>query len=342
MRKFAHLLLALTTIMLLLWQLPWLANFVITPSSHSQFTLYSSLADDFIYNDFDEQSKLHRYGVNGQEYTEAETDSLLPCFYMRQLVADGRFPDSIQGHAVTPHMIQQGSLIERFNPKDINCHAIPLYPLMESMPKRVELEMPEDVFRITEKGIEFITMESNSVNENKSKLFTQALLEKGFHFPALQISGNPSTRKAYDEGYLLLDANRKLFQLKRCAGRPFVKEFGIPQEIQLEYVFAIEPTGHQLRGLVTDRNQQLYVLTPEYSLIKTGVDSYNPATDRMLIIGNIIDWTVSVTTDDAVHYYALSTEDYHLIKRYDRTLETNHVPGLHFTSADDTYCYPRF
>ena len=38
---------------------------------------------------------------------------------------------------------------------------------MESMSGRVDLKMPDDVFRITSKGIEFIDMASNSVKEDR-------------------------------------------------------------------------------------------------------------------------------------------------------------------------------
>ncbi|MCR5394801.1 MAG: DUF4857 domain-containing protein [Bacteroidales bacterium] len=342
MRKFANIVLWLTVAVLLLWQLPWLINFMSTPSGTSHFTLYSALADDFIYNDIDELGKLHRYGTDGKEYTEAETDSLLPFFYMRQLVADGRFPDTIMGRAVTPHEVKTAQLIERFNPRDVNTHSVPLYPLLESMPKRVELEMPSDVMRVTDQGVEFIDMESNSIKEDKSARFTQALTDKGFTFPALRVSGNPTTRKAYDEGYLMLDAQHRLYQLKRCAGRPFVKQFSVPDSVQLEHVFEIEPAGRQLRGFATDSQHRFYVLTSDYQLAPVQIDGYDPSTQRMLIIGDLMHWTVSVTTDDAIHYYALSADDYHLVRRYDYPYQDNSLPGLHFTSGNDTYCYPRF
>ena len=342
MRKFANIVLWLTVAVLLLWQLPWLINFMSTPSGTSHFTLYSALADDFIYNDIDELGKLHRYGTDGKEYTEAETDSLLPFFYMRQLVADGRFPDTIMGRAVTPHDVQMAQIIQRFNPRDVNSSPVALYPLLESMPKRVELEMPTDVMRVTDEGVEFIDMESNSLKGEKSARFTKALQDKGFSFPALQVSGNPTTRKAYDEGYLMLDAQHQLYQLKRCAGRPFVKQFTVPDSITLSHIFEVEPTGRQLRGFATDTQHRLYVLTPDYRLAPVAIPSFDPTHDRMLIIGDLFHWTVSVTTDDAIHYYALSAEDYHLVRSYDYPLEDNSVPGLHFTSAEDTYCYPRF
>lgn len=50
-----------------------------------------------------------------------------------------------------------------------------------------------------------IDMESNTVNDEKSIRFTEAMTKKGFRFPAVKIAGNPTTRKEYDEGYILLE-----------------------------------------------------------------------------------------------------------------------------------------
>ncbi len=343
MRKIADFILCFIVLVLLVWQLPWLINFLRTPDSNNTFALYSSLADDFICNQFvGEDKKLHRYGTDGREYSTAETDSLLPCFFMRQLVADGRFPDSIHGRVVTPHEVQQTNISIRLNPRDINGNNIALYPLIESMPKRVDLEWPDDMFRITDTGIEFIKMETNEVKTQKSRLFTEALQEKGFSFPALWVSGNPSVRKAYDEGYLILDAQHRLFHLKRCAGRPFMHEFPIPEGVILTHVFAIEPAARQFRGLAVDTENRLYVLTSDYRIALTGVESFQPVTDRLMILGNMFDWTVSVLDDYAIHHYALDATDYHLIRRLDRTLSDSSLPGLHFTTGDDRFCYPRF
>ncbi|RXE61133.1 DUF4857 domain-containing protein, partial [Muribaculaceae bacterium Isolate-001 (NCI)] len=128
----------------------------------------------------------------GNHYTQEETDSILPLFYVRQLMADERFPDSIMGVAVTPREVQHTNFNFRISAPDINTSAVPLYPLLESMSKRVELKMPDDVFRITPTGIEFIVMESNSVDEAKSRRFTEALTKKSFRFPARYVAGNPT------------------------------------------------------------------------------------------------------------------------------------------------------
>ena len=74
-----------------------------------------------------------RRDLAGNIYSEAAFDSILPMFYFRQLMSDERFPDTIQGIAVTPKMVQTENFNFRSVPSDINAPSIGLYPLMESM-----------------------------------------------------------------------------------------------------------------------------------------------------------------------------------------------------------------
>ena len=56
----------------------------------------------------------------GNRYGQRQFDSLLPLFYARQLVADGRFPDSIAGRAVSPREAQAATFVFRSTPQDVN------------------------------------------------------------------------------------------------------------------------------------------------------------------------------------------------------------------------------
>ena len=198
MIRLSKTLLYITLILLFIWQLPWCYNFLISDGIHLPFTLYSSVNGEFISVNYNEDKGVTRADQKGQTYTREQTDSLLPFFYMRQLVSDNRFPDSIKGIPVTPHQVQLSNFNFKANSSDINCNTIGLYPLMESMSGRVELVTPDDVFRIDKEGITFIDMATNTVNESKSQLFTKAMKAKGFKFPSKIISGNPTTKKDYD------------------------------------------------------------------------------------------------------------------------------------------------
>ena len=334
MRRFSTILLYVTIAFLLLWQLPWCYNFFVVKPEKTPFTLYSFVIGDFAQMGQEEGKGSVRRDLAGNIYSEAAFDSILPMFYFRQLMSDERFPDTIKGIAVTPKMVQTENFNFRSVPSDINAPSIGLYPLMESMSGRVDLKMPDDVFRITSKGIEFIDMASNSVKEDT---------KKEFRFPATEIVGNPTVKKEYDEGYLLLDADRRLFHLKQVKGRPYVRAITLPEGLTLEHLYLTEFRNKKTLAFMTDVNNAFYVLQSRtYEVVKTGIPVFNPETDALTIIGNMFDWTVRVTTPTSDNYYALNADDYSLIKKLENASSTHSMPGITFTSYTDKYVIPRF
>ena len=98
MTRFSRIFFGLLVAVLLVWQLPWGVNYLMVKSEGTPFTLYSEVLGDFamIRRGGKELEYLDR---RGNRYGQRQFDSLLPLFYARQLVADGRFPDSIAGRA---------------------------------------------------------------------------------------------------------------------------------------------------------------------------------------------------------------------------------------------------
>lgn len=347
MKYFSKIVLIATVVFLAFWQLPWLYRFMTTKAQSSPFTLYSCVASDFVMVDRDNKELIYRDN-SGQTYTQNEYDALLPMFYVRQLVADGCFPDSINGVAIDVKQVRQENFMFRSSPANINGPKTGLYPLIESMSKRVDLQMPTDVFRLTENEIVFIDIESNCINKEKSQKYTKALQEKGFTFPVSIIAGNPTTRKEYDNGYLLTDKNKKLFHLKMTVGLPYVRAIDLPEGIELAHLFVTEFSSRKMLALMTDTKNALYTLhSGTYDIVKTAIPKFNPKKDNMTIIGNLFDWTVVINHD----YYAINANDYSLIKSMTFALESETIVQkighyifpiyLSFTSSQDRYVIPR-
>lgn len=342
MIRFSKIFLYITVAILLVWQLPWCYAFLLMKPAKTPFTMYSSVLGDFIITETGENKVTERHDTKGNVFTQQEVDSLLPTFFVRQLTADERFPDTLLGRAVSPKDVQMTNFTFRSTPSAINAPQTGLYFLMESMSKRVDLKMPEDAFRFTDKGIEFIRMETNSVNEAKSKLFTDMMTQKGFVFPASYASGNPTTRKDYDEGYIVLDAEHKLFHLKCTKGRPYVKAIPLPEGVVPEYVFITEFRSRQTLGYMSDSAHRFYVIASDGSITKTAIPAFDPVKDELTIFGNMFDWTVKLSTDKDDYYYALDATDYSLVKEYAYKDMRRSIPGLTFTSPDDKFVKPRF
>ncbi len=170
------------------------------------YAQYSPVIDDFIIMKGTPEGPVY-HDTKGNDYSRSQADSLLPLFNARQLLFEGRFPDSLRGIKIEPELVRLNSFMIRVNPADISQEQIQLFPLFESQSGRVRLELPETFFRIG-KRMEFISTATNTIDKELSRKFNQALREKGFEFPATLISGNPTTRKPFDEGYFVRDSQR--------------------------------------------------------------------------------------------------------------------------------------
>ena len=330
-------------VLLLLWQIPSIYNFFAVKLTDTPFTLYSSVVGKFAILQHSEDKKMTYKDHTGGEYTEDQFDSILPTFYYRQLITDGRFPDSICGRAVTPRDIQISNFNMRISPLDLNVPKIGVQQLLESMSGRVDLTLPDDVFRITDSGMEFVKMATNEIDDEKSRRFTEMMSSKGFVFPAYRMSGNPTDRKEYDEGYVMLDANRKLFHIKQTVGRAYVRAIELPKGLVVEHLFITEFPSRKWLCFMTDVEGNFWVVERDsYAVKQTEIPQFNPEAESMLIIGNMFDWTVRVNRANEQCYYAINADDYTLIDSLTYSTPNKTMPGLKFTTTKDKFVKPRF
>ena len=308
--------------LLLAWLLPWCYAFVFASPSWSPFTLYSCVTHGFASVDFDRENNVAGRDLQGNTYTQQQFDSILPTFYYRQLAAEGRFPSEIEGVAVESRDVERTNFMFRSRPT--------VYQLLESMPDRIDLEPATDVFRITGEGIEFVDMETNTIDQKKSAAFTKVLRDKGFSFPARVVSGNPSTRKRYDNGYLLVDDALRVYHMKQD--------------------FRALDMAKKLSFLV-DSEKRFYTLGAEdYKLHEIPVGKFGPTRENMMIIGDMFYWTVTIQGAESKRYVAVNARDYSLADEY-RPEEKPQAWAeyakylfpfeLSFTSPLDGYVKPR-
>ena len=340
-------------IIVCVWLLPALYRLVAPNTSRTPFVVYSCMDSSFIQ--FETINKQVQYAdFKGNTFTKHEADSLLPLFAFRQLVAEGRLPDSLFGVALTPKLIQQNTFHFKTSPKQLNKPAVGLYTLLESASGRVDLQFPPDVFRLTDKGIEFIDCETNTVNKAKSLSFSRELEKYGFVFPVQLIWGNGSTRKDYDNGFLLTDSQNRLFQLKMVKGTPWVRAIKTDGCTITGYkqLFTIEPANRQLVGLVVSDDNQLYAVRADGTMTHISIDSYDPQTMQITIIGDMFHWTITEYTATDSRYYAVDARTFEQVARAiipdpapsikERIMRYVLPVRLRFTSWDTQLIAPNF
>lgn len=337
--------------LLLSWLLPWCWSFVTATPTWSPFTLYSCVTHSFAAIAFDEEGNIAGRDFKGNTYTEHQFDSILPMFYYRQLAAEGRFPTEIEGIRIDVQDAERSGFIFRTSPSEINRRMPGLYQLLESMPDRVDFKTPEDVFRITDEGIEFVDKTTNTLNVEKSRAFTKVFRDKGFVFPARAIAGNASTRKEYDNGYLLTDSDYRVYHLKQMRGRPFVRRTDVPDSLQIARIFVTEFSDRKLFGFLVDKDERFYALdTENYGLHEIPVGKFDPTKESMMIIGDLFYWTVDIQSLNAERLVAINARDYTRVDEYrpesvpqkeERYAACLFPFELSFTSPLDGYVQPR-
>ena len=341
MTRFSKLFFGLLVVVLLLWQVPRAVNYLTAERETTPFTLYSEVLNDFALIRRG-NGEIEYADRRGNRYEQRQFDSLLPLFYARQLVADGRFPDSIGGRAVSPREAQEATFVFRSTPQGVNTPTPGIRFLLESMSGRVDLEMPADAFRLTDDGIEFIDMAANRVEQQKSARFTEVMRRKGVRFPVTELSGNPTTRKEYDEGYVLLDADRRMFHLKMVQGRPYVRAIALPEGMRPEHLFITEFHNRRTLALLTDDRARLYaVCMPGYEVRRVGEVFYDPLRESISIIGTLLHWTVCVEGASPVRCSAVAPAGLAQLDTLSYPLSARPLPELAFTSPKDNYVRPR-
>lgn len=307
-------------VMVVAWLLPALYEIVFPRTGKMPFVVYSCLDSTFIRFETQENKQVRYVDFRGHEFTKAEADSLLPLFSFRQLVAEGRLPDSLYGIALTPKLIQQNAFHFKTSPKQLNKPAVGLYTMFESASGNVDLVLPPDVFRLTDEGLEFIDCETNTVNRAKSLSFSRELAKHGFVFPVRLIWGNGTTRKDYDNGFLLTDSEDKLYQLKMVKGMPWVQEIlnekiskcGNEKIGKWKQLFTLEPANRRLIGLAVSEDNRFFAVRSNGQLAEIGVP-YDPRQMQISIVGDLFHWTITEYTATDSRYYAVDANDFHLV-----------------------------
>ena len=275
---------------------------------------------------------------------------------VRQYPADVLLPPTRRRRAVSVRNrgrgdVERTNFMFRTSPGEINRRRPTVYQLLESMPDRIDLEPATDVFRITGEGIEFVDMETNTIDQKKSAAFTKVLRDKGFSFPARVVSGNPSTRKRYDNGYLLVDDALRVYHMKQVRGRPFVRRTDVADSLQIGQIFVTEFADRKSLGFLVDSEKRFYTLGAEdYKLHEIPVGKFGPTRENMMIIGDMFYWTVTIQGAESKRYVAVNARDYSLADEY-RPEEKPQAWAeyakylfpfeLSFTSPLDGYVKPR-
>lgn len=357
MKRVYSIVLVALSIVVLAWFLPWLYSLVFPVAGSDPFVAMSPVCDGLVVSELGDNTGKEIFLADadgqptGKTITKEERDSLLPQIYFTQLMARGIMPDTIKGIEASMQNLKHGQWVFSTIPHDVNKVLPEVYLIMESMPARIDLEDPDEVFRFRDGKVEFIEMATNTVNSKRTERFTHVFNDRGFTLPLRSWSANITSRKAYDNGYLLADANGDIFHLKMQAGRPYMVKLDKPDSLVAEHVFVMENMDGLFLGFVTDTENNLYAIEQDgYGIVPLAVGKFDPEKERMMVTKNIFNTVYKISGEDGSRWTAVDSRTYEPIARYARTwtpslsekVEEYIFPfALSFTSTSDSLAKPR-
>ena len=285
---------------------------------------YSPVTDDFLLIKPTNADK-NQFCVDpkGKSYNREEFEMNMPLLNYRQLILEKKLPDSLHGEPLVMEKIRLNNIMLRIKPDEIDFKPIQLFPMFESQSGRVNLEMPNDYFRITN-SMEFILCQTNSIDKKKSLCFTTYLTSKKFSFPAKIIAGNPTTRKAFDEGYFVLDSKNNLFHIKMVKGKPFCVNANIPDSLDVAFLKIMEMPLREFYGLLITKPGDVYLISYDhYKLVKLPLTGYDIEKDVFTISGDQFYRTFSLIGSNNVRT-VVTDRNYDVVNRYSEAWKDNY------------------
>jgi len=306
MVRISRYILVLTTVLVLAIALPKLYWTIMEKPVIAPMVKYSCVDKTFMI--FRTSPALLRMDSKGNKFTREEYEKRLPMTYYLQLASSGTLPDSINGVEMDVHTLRKASSNYRFQPKNMDSPQPGLYPLFESQSGRVNLEMPNDFFRIKNE-VEFLDAKTNTVDTKKSGVFTEGLTKKGFAFPAKIIAGIPTVKKSIDEGYLITDSNDQLFHLKMEVGAPYIKRVALPENLSFKWIECVDfPNKQYYAYLISSQNDVYILMQDTYELKKLPVTGFNADVDELKINGDLFNYNVIIEGDSYVKNTVLDSK----------------------------------
>lgn len=324
------------TIMVSAVYLPMLYEKVFFTPIEKTHLLFSPVTQRFIYQEKivgpappeavlkaeDHHAEIAYRDADGTYYNRIGFEKNLPFIYYKNMEFWGLMPLEIGGRLFDAKSIKENRRVLEFKPGEIHDHRpqTPVWPLLESNPGQVRLVFPEDRFRMTDDEMQFVNADINKVDQALSERFTGALKAEGFVFPARSVNGKFTILKPFDEGAFIVDADYRVFHVKRYNGQPLVVRTPIDPALKTRHIKVSENNLMEDYGFLLTEGGSLYLLTYDnYGLIQLPLDHYDPDSMDFKFLTNPI-YLTAVWSDESVVRLVVMDRDYRVLDSYTHTM----------------------
>lgn len=280
---------------------------------HKYYIFYSDILDEFVYQkNFGE----HRfeYGIKDKKtFSQKEYESYLPFVYYRDLEIQKKLPIQIKDIFYDANEIKNSKLGFEYNYKMLKKKQVELYPLFNPQSNIGMIKFPEEVFGIFKDGAKVYDFD-NDYLKTKSEELNEKLKELNFSYPAKNIWGKTTNIKPFDLGYLILDNQNRLFNLKKQNDKITIKEINYPKNQELIYINVSENRQQKLSGYAIDKNSNFYLLTWDFEFIKLDLKEFDYKNMRLKLIADPLHYLIRYDNGNSYFAAIFSKENYKKIK----------------------------
>ena len=345
MRRLATFSLIIVTIAVASVYLPMLYGKVFFQRIEKTHLLFSPVTRRFIYKEkivgeipaaVREKAEDHHMEIayrdaDGTYYSRVEFEKNLPFIYYKNMELWGLLPLHLGGGQFDKKAIKSGRQVLELNPTEIEDRRplTHLWPLLESNPGQARLVFPEDRFRMTGDAMAFVNADANHVDIPLSKDFTRVLKRAGFVFPARSVNGKFTILKPFDEGVFIVDANYRVFHVKRRDNRPEVILTPIDPGLKTRYIKVLENQRREFYGLLLDGDGSLHLLTYDnYRLIELPLENFDPDRMEFKLIVNPLYRTAIWSDEKDIRAVAMDSQN-RVLERYAHRMSRSRQTTVH-------------
>ncbi len=348
MRRLATLSLIFITIVVASVYLPMLYGKVFFERVEKTHLLFSPVTERFIYKEKiigpipvaarnkaeDHHAEIAYHDADGTYYSRVEFEKKLPFIYYKNMELWGLMPLRLGGETFDKKAIKADRQVLELKSVEIDGQnpESRIWPLLESNPGQARLMFPEDRFRMTADAMQFVNTEANHVDMRLTKDFTRVLKKAGFTFPARSVNGKFTILKPFDEGVFLVDADYRVFHVKRRDNRPEVIQTPIDPALKTKHIKVLENKRRKYVGLLLAGDDSLHLLTYDnYRLIRLPLEHYDPnRMDFKLIVNSL--YRTAVWSDETTIRAVAMDRDFRVLDRY-----THRMSRATLTTAHRVY-----
>lgn len=322
--RWARLSLALVSLTALAWLVPDLTYRATRPEFFSLGAFYSDTTGDFVYRESNPlRSRFAVIDADASDRTlsKPETAKALPFLFRRDLERAGETV-SVAG-VDYPDRPENGVQISRTSPALMNAAPVRAAGLLET--EGDVLVLPQDLLLVRNDELVFFNTETYAVDPVKTRAVMAAIDEAGLRLPLRDLASNPNTRKPYDEGALLVDADGKIGRIRLVDGRLSADVLVADPPVEVLRVTVEEDPRREYAGLAVSRNA-VHLVRRDGELVSVATEDYDAYRDSLSILSTPVSRTVTQSTWRpgtgalAMRFTALSVTDGSKLAEVERAL----------------------